>query len=159
MLHELTWTKLSIIIPSPLVRSAALLWWRVNSEILNPADEKSAAVRSPGVKKYFSQIQKNIWYHRFPTSAIVARLAGALVVVAAAVAGLALEVAGKLAHVAASVVARVAVADVLVIALKMTTNIKRYSKSFPPKALTITELLLVFTSLFSKNIQRISIFP
>ena len=102
--------------PSPLAR------WRVNSEILNPAEEKSAAVRSPGVQKYFTDSEK---YLVKLTSAVVARLAGALVVVAAAVAGLALEVAGKLAHVAASVVARVAVADVLVIALKMTTNITR----------------------------------
>ena len=111
--------------PSPLVRSAALLWWRVNSEILNPAEEKSAAVRSPGVKNISVRFRKIFGTTRLPTSAVVARLAGALVVVAAAVAGLALEVAGKLAHVAASVVARVAVADVLVIALKMTTNIRR----------------------------------
>ena len=77
------------------------------------------------MQKYFNRFKKIFGTTRLPTSAVVARLVRALVVVAAAVAGLTLEVAGKLAHVAASVVARVAVADVLVIALKMTTNITR----------------------------------
>ena len=92
---------------------------------LKPSGGKVCSSEVAWYAKIFQQIQNLSCTTRLPTSAVVARLAGALVVVAAAVAGLALEVAGKLAHVAASVVTRVAVADVLVIALKMTRNITR----------------------------------